>query len=184
VFSLEDNYENIQGQIHLENGSLGADEYYWDFGNNETSTEVSPVTAFNENGDFLIQLFSRNSHGCEDSSSLIYKMLFKGLWVPNAIAVGSVSSVSIWKPIGENLSTYKAEIYDRWGKQVWSSDKLDNGAPSEGWDGSYKGVPCKAGAYTWKISASFKDGSIWPNPDVDYRQNVQESGSGTITLIR
>jgi len=184
MFSIKENYQNIQGQIYLENGSLGADEYFWDFGNNETSTAVSPVTTYTENGDFLIQLFSRNNNGCVDSSSLIYKMLFKGLWVPNAITVGGVSSVSIWKPIGENLSSYKAEIYDRWGKQVWSSDKLENGAPSEGWDGSYKGIPCKAGAYTWKISATFKDGSIWPNSDVDYRQNVQESASGTITLIR
>lgn len=184
VFTLEDNYENIQGKIHLENGSVGADEYFWDFGNNETSTEASPVITYNENGDFLIQLFSRNNNDCVDSSSIIYKMLFKGLWVPSAMSIGTISSVSLWKPVGENLSTYKAEIYDRWGKLLWSSDKLDNGAPSEGWDGTYEGVLCKAGVYTWKISATFKDGSIWPNANVDYRQNLQDIGSGTITLIR
>ncbi len=184
VFSLEDNYQNIQGKILLQNESVGADEYFWDFGNNETSTEASPVITYNENGDFLIQLFSRNSYDCVDSSSIIYNMLFKGLWVPNAISPGAVSAVSIWKPVGENLSSYKAEIYDRWGKLLWSSDKLENGIPSEGWDGKYNGSLCNEGAYIWKISATFKDGSIWPNAKVDYRQNVQDSGSGTVTLIR
>jgi hypothetical protein len=184
IFSIKDNYENIQGKILLQNESVGADEYFWDFGNNETSTETSPVINYNENGDYLIQLFSRNSYDCVDSSSIIYKMLFKGLWVPNAISPGTVSSVSIWKPIGENLSSYKAEIYDRWGKLLWSSDKLENGIPSEGWDGKSNGSLCKAGIYIWKISATFKDGSTWPNAKVDYRQNVQDSGSGTVTLIR
>jgi hypothetical protein len=111
-------------------------------------------------------------------------MLFKGLWVPNAITIGKVASpASIWKPVGENLSSYTAGVYDRWGKLLWSSDKLVNGIPSEGWDGSYKGEFCKEGTYLWKISATFKDGSVWPNANVDYRQNVQDSGSGTITLI-
>ena len=185
VFNLEDNYENVQGKILLKNGSVGADEYFWDFGNNETSTEESPVVTFTENGDFLIQLFSRNTFGCVDSSSLTYKMLFKGLWVPNAITVGTgISPVGIWKPAGENLSSYKAEIYDRWGKLLWSSDKLVNGVPSEGWDGSFEGKSCMEGTYLWKISATFKDGSVWPNANVDYRQNLQDIGSGTITLIR
>ncbi|MDO9257487.1 MAG: gliding motility-associated C-terminal domain-containing protein, partial [Bacteroidales bacterium] len=184
VFSVLDNYENKQGQILLENESLGADEYLWDFGNNETSTAVSPVITYNEDGIFLIQLFSRNKFGCVDSSSIIYKILFKGLWVPNALAAGTLSSANIWKPVGVNLSSYKAEIFDRWGKQLWSSDKLNNGTPAESWDGTYKGILCKEGTYTWKISATFKDGSIWPNANVDFRQNIQSRGSGTITLIR
>ena len=104
--------------------------------------------------------------------------------MPNAIAIGNVSSVSLWKPVGVNLKNYKADIYDRWGKLLWSSDKLTDGAPSEGWDGTNKGILCKAGVYTWRISATFKDGSVWPNADVDYRQNLKGGGHGTITLIR
>jgi len=184
AFKVQDNNKILQGQIQLINESTKADTYLWDFGNSETSTIESPVITYKEGGDFLIKLISRNSYGCVDSSSIMYKMLFKGLWVPNALAIGNATSVGLWKPVGVNLISYKADIYDRSGKIVWSSDKLTNGVPSEGWDGTYKGKLCQAGAYAWKISATFIDGSIWPNADVDYRQNVEQKGFGTITLIR
>ena len=104
--------------------------------------------------------------------------------MPNALALGNALSVSIWKPVGANLKSYKADIYNIRGILIWSSDKLTDGTPSEGWNGTYKGKTCEPGVYMWKISATFKDGSVWPNPKIDYKQNLSDIGSGTITLIR
>ena len=185
VFNINDNYENIQGQIQLENGSLGANEYFWDFGNGETSGLTSPVITFDEDGDYLIQLYAKNEYGCVDSSGVLYKMLYKGLWVPNAFSVGPVQDVRLWKPIGVNLQYYKVDVYNRWGELLWSSNKLtEKGAPAEGWDGTFKDKPCQEGVYVWKITAIFKDGSIWWNDDVGNREGLSSGRSGTITLIR
>jgi len=185
VFNVNDDYENIQGQVQLENGSLGAEEYFWEFGNGETSNQESPVITFDEDGDYLIQLYAKNEYGCVDSSAVIYKMLYKGLWVPNALSVGPVQSIRQWKPVGINLIYYTADIYDRYGNLVWKSDKLtEKGAPAEGWDGTYNEKPCQEGVYVWKITAIFSDGSIWENDDVGNREGLSGGTSGTITLIR
>jgi len=185
VFNVSDNYENIQGQVQLENGSLGADEYYWELGNGETSYEESPVITYTEDGNYLIQLYARNNYGCVDSTGVLYKMLFKGLWIPNAFSVGPVQNVRLWKPIGVNLAYYRVDVYDRWGDVIWYSEKLtEKGSPAEGWDGTYKNVPCKEGVYVWKITAVFSDGSIWQNNDTGNRKGLSAGTSGTITLIR
>jgi PKD repeat protein len=185
VFNVNDNYENIQGQVQLENGSLEADEYFWDFGNGKTSNVASPVITFDEDGDYLIQLYAKNNYGCVDSTGIIYKMLYKGLWVPNALAVGPIESVRQWKPIGVNLIYYTADIYDRFGNLIWKSDKLnEKGAPAEGWDGTLNEQPCQEGVYVWKITAIFSDGSIWRNDDVGEREGLSGGNTGTITLLR
>ncbi len=185
VFNVNGNFENKQGQVQFENGSLGADEYYWDFGNGETSNLFSPVTIYNEDGDYLVQLYTRNNFDCVDSTAVVYKMMYKGLWMPNALAVGPVPSVRLWKPVGVNLALYNAEVFDRWGNRIWQSDKLtDKGAPAEGWDGSFKEMPCQEGNYTWKITAVFKDGSIWHNSDIGNHDGLNGGNVGNITLIR
>jgi len=38
--------------------------------------------------------------------------------------------------------------------------------------------------YVWKISAIFRDGSIWYNQDVGEHKGLSEPVYGTITLIR
>jgi large repetitive protein len=185
VFNVNGNFENIQGQVQLENGSLGADEYFWEFGNGETSNVTSPVITFNEDGDYLIQLYAKNDYGCVDSSGIIYKMLFKGLWVPSGMVIKPVSGSQIWKPVGVNLAYYHAEVYNRWGRLLWQSTELtEKGEPLEGWDGTYNEKPCQEDVYTWKITATFRDGSIWHNEDVGNHENLNSGNSGTITLIR
>jgi PKD repeat protein len=185
VFNVNDNFENIQGQVQLENGSIGANEYFWDFGNGETSGTASPVITFDEDGEYLIQLYAKNEYGCVDSTAVLYKMLYKGLWVPNAFSVGPVQEVRLWKPIGVNLTYYKAEVYNRWGDLLWKSTKLtEKGAPAEGWDGTFNEKPCQEGVYVWKIEAIFSDGSIWWNDDVGNREGLSSGRTGTITLIR
>jgi PKD repeat protein len=186
AFGLEKDFEDVQGQVHFINGSLNADQYYWDFGNGQTSAGESPVVQYDNDGDYLVQLFAYNQYGCIDSTSFLYRMMYTGLWVPNAFAPsGPVEQTRLWKPVGINLAYYRAEVYDRWDALIWSSEALDDkGAPTQGWDGTYKQVPCQQGIYVWKITAIFRDGKIWRNKDIGDHTNMPEQTSGTITLIR
>jgi hypothetical protein len=186
AFNITENYENIQGQIKLLNGTINANQYYWVLGNGTTSMTESPVVTYYDDGNYLISLTSTNTFGCTDTTSILYEFLFKGLWIPNAFTPGGpVEEVRLFKPIGINLASYKAEVFDRWGNLIWSSTLLDpKGSPIEGWDGTIKGNLCQQGVYVWKITGIFRDGSIWRNKDVGNREYLNDQPYGTVTLIR
>jgi PKD repeat protein len=184
AFTLIDNYNGKQGQVKLNNLSAGADDYLWEFGNNKTSTEVNPITSFTDDGTYSIKLISTNQFDCADTTIYEYKLLFKGLYVPNAFAPTSTNlGVRLFQPAGHNLKRYHIQVFDVWGHMVWESTKLDDtGAPSEGWDGTFEGNLLPQGNYMWKIEATFIDDSPWNGSDVGV--SASDKTMGTVTLIR
>jgi hypothetical protein len=186
AFSVVENYENKQGQLLLNNGTINGTQYEWDFGNGKTSMAASPVVTYDKEGEYEISLISSNGQNCADTITMTYEMLFKGLFVPNAFNPTHLDpEVAIFKPKGTNLETYTIEVYDRWGNLMWSSSKIDaKGAPAEGWDGTIHGVMQKQDVYLWKISARFIDGEIWDGHNAGNNENMPQAKTGTVTLIR
>jgi hypothetical protein len=186
AFSYSENMDSIQGQVQFTNGSIGASEYYWNFGNGEISYAQSPTVTYANDGTYQVMLVSVGADGCQDTATLMYEMMYKGLYVPNAFAPGgTVQPTRIWKPVGVNLASYRAEIYNSYGMMLWSSTLLDaTGAPAESWDGSYNEKPCQQDVYVWKITAIFRDGSVWYNQDIGNHDGMPEVVYGTVTLIR
>ncbi len=183
AFTLTNNYDGKQGQVKLTNATTGASGYYWDFGNGKTSVDENPVIGFTEDGSYIIKLISNNEFECSDTTFYEYKLLFKGLYVPNAFSPNNNSlGVRLFKPIGVNLKQYHCTVFDPWGHLVWESVKLDSqGRPSEGWDGTFEGEPMTQGNYFWKISATFVDDTPWTGGDIgqgDY------TTMGSVALIR
>ncbi len=183
AFDIVDNYENIQGQILLDNTSENAIRYEWDFGNNEGSDLTSPVVRYEQNGTYIIELIAWNDNECPDTSYMQYEILFQGLYVPTGFTPDSKDqALKIWKPVGVNLETYQVTVINKRGNTVWQSNKLDeNGSPAEGWDGRTNGEPMPSDTYMWTISAKFKDGRTWNGTDVgDGNTNTY----GMVLLIR
>ena len=85
-------------------------------------------------------------------------------------------------PKGFNLETYTISIYDTWGNLLWYSDKLIDGKPAEGWDGTYDGIVMKLDTYIWKIQATFKDGSQWEGQTSS--RNDKKKTFGNVLLLR
>jgi hypothetical protein len=131
-------------------------------------------------------LVAVSEFGCHDTTLITYDMMFKGLYVPNAFAPGGpIQATRYWKPVGVNLATYDARVYNSHGMLIWSSTALDdNGAPAESWDGMFKGSLCQQDVYVWMISAVFRDGSIWYNTDIGEHEGLSVEKWGTISLIR
>ncbi len=184
AFTLIDNYNGRQGQVKLTNLSTGADNYTWEFGNGKSSTDENPVATFTEDDTYSIKLISRNQFDCSDTTIYEYKLLFKGLYVPNAFAPTSTNlGVRLFQPAGSNLKYYHVRVFDTWGHLVWESTKLDDkGAPVEGWDGTYQGALMPQGNYMWKIDAMFVDDSPWNGSSVS--SSASDKTMGTVTLIR
>ena len=141
---------------------------------------------YTEDGSYPVILVTVSALGCHDTALMTYDLMFKGLYVPNAFAPGgTVQATRVWRPSGVNLATYHAQVYNSHGMLLWSSALLDEkGTPTESWDGTYKYMPCQQDVYLWKITAVFRDGTIWYNTDVGEKQGMPEVKWGTITLIR
>jgi hypothetical protein len=183
AFRVIENLDGWPGRIQLNNRSEGASYFIWDFGNGHSSTEENPVVTYQEDGTYLISLITENEFECMDTTSYLYHLLFKGLFVPNAFAPTSdVEGVKLFKPVGINLKEYHVQVFNRWGELLWESRLIDaQGRPVEGWDGTFKGSLVQQGSYLWRIDAVFIDGSIWEGSAVG---TGQPSIFGTVSLIR
>jgi len=185
-FTLIDNYHNTQGVVLLENNSVDAEYYDWDFGNGETSIEISPEVVYTEDGTYLIELIAYNQYGCPDTTLLEYELMFKGLYIPSAFQIEGPKENTIWTPKGINLKRYTVEVFSLWGDVVFSSTLLTTtGEPAEGWNGWMNNVKSgeilPVGNYIWKASGKFKDDSLWKGMEDD---EGDFHTSGVVTMIR
>ena len=69
--------------------------------------------------------------------------------------------------LASGLTSFKMNIYNRWGQQIFESTSLDG----SGWDGKLNGVQQPGGVYVYTIDVTFKDGQ-------------KENHKGNVTLMR
>jgi hypothetical protein len=182
-FTITENFDELNGKISLVNTSTGANNFSWDFGNGETSNSENPTVTYREDGAYTISLTVTNDKNCSDTYSNTYQMLFKGLYIPNAFAPESSSSLgSVFKPSGMRLQNYLISVFDNTGLLVWHSNSIDEeGTPTGSWDGTYQGQAMPSGTYLWKVQASFIDNSAWKG---SHNGSGKGSEYGTLLLIR
>ena len=182
-FTFTDNTYGMPGKLLMDNQSTGANAYYWDFGNGQTSTDKNPIATYSQDGTYIIKLITNNQFNCSDTTFYKYEILFRGLFIPNAFCPSYNSlAVKLFKPVGINIKEYHIQVFDTWGHQVWESIKLDSqGKPDEGWDGTFNGQPMPQGVYLWKASAIFIDDTVWTGSDIG---KGEYKTFGTVTLIR
>ena len=99
----------------------------------------------------LAQNFSHfvnvNVEGCSRTSPIYieHKDCLPLLEMPNVFTPNSDGFNDRFEPIhAQNLIPLKMSVYNRWGNQVYLSDKLD-----PGWDGHYKDALVPSGNYYW-----------------------------------
>jgi len=165
--------------------------YIWTFSDGQSSSEESPSMTFEPSTTGLDSIRACltviNSFGCSDSVCKSFWVWPTNLVVPNAFApdLDYIGEDALFLPKGHSLDQYEIWIYDKWGNEVWYSDKLDPvlKSPAEGWDGKDQmtGESVPMGVYAWKIRAVFDDGTRWTG-----QNNVHgaHKAYGTLTLIR
>ena len=175
------------GTVEFTNNSVGATVYWWDFGFNDGTNNPNPTYNYSymDDGSYMYTLYAYNDEGCVDSASMNLVVNFrKGLYVPNAIYVGHPDyEVSHFVPKGSGMETYHIEIFDTFGNVIWESEELDDeGKPTGGWDGTFRGITVEQDVYVWKVEATFKDETPWEGKYY-WDEDVMRK-TGTVTVIR
>ena len=162
----------------------GAGSWEWNFGDGTVSTLQNPTHTYANVGDYTVTLKVLNKEGCSATSSQAVRIIgVPGfLYVPNSFMPGSAKNeLQTFKAKGRGIYNWTMTIFNKWGQVLWETTKLDDGAPLESWDGTYKGQPQPQGVYFWKIEVKFINGSEWKGMTYD---SSPPKKTGNIYLIR
>lgn len=149
------------------NLSNNADTYQWDFGDGESSVEMSPQHYYDSAAIYTITLIATNQFGCINSVTLedaVTAMMRGRITPPNAFTpnpngsnggVFTIESLDndVFHPVLEGVIEYHLSIFNRWGERIFES--FDQNI---GWDGYYHNVLCKQDIYIWRIEVSYING--------------------------
>ncbi len=170
--------------IVFTNTTVNGISYVWAFGDQDSSTLTDPTHQYTGEGPYRVTLFTISNHGCRDTVSHTLGVDYTGqLYVPNVFSpeVG-IGESAIWKPKGLSMKEYHVEVFSTYGQLLWESTALENGQPTEGWDGRYKGTLLPQDVYVWKIRAIFTDGKAWEG--MKDPKTGKKAIMGSIVLLR
>lgn len=139
---------------------------------------------FEETELYTTSLVAVNRYGCRDSVSIEHQVVMKGLFFPNSFLPSSSNpQVSRFNGTGIGLKSYHLVVYDQYGNRVWETRALENGHPSEGWDGRGKnGEMLPQGVYIWRAEATFIDDTQWTGKNGD--SGVPQTVQGVVLMLR
>ncbi|MEM6398470.1 MAG: PKD domain-containing protein, partial [Bacteroidota bacterium] len=175
-----DTEDRILGDIQFTNLSQLADEYFWDFGDGNTSTEFSPYHEYQDNIDtFVTLIVSRRYPGglvCRDTAQMrAGPELLNTFWVPTGMVPDAVGQdYGLFGAKGVGVESYTLRVFSKYGTLVWETSSLDeNNRPNGRWDGRLlgEGEIVQQGVYTWRAQ-------------VEYIGGMTFNRVGTVTVIR
>ena len=124
-------------------GSTYATNWLWDFGDphsaNDSSINQSPTHPYTIPGKYIVWLYVTSDFGCKDSTfRWISVQTPTTFYIPNAFDPTSNSSdINVFKPKGKGVDPqrYLMVIFDRWGKEVFTTTDWE-----QGWNGKFNNV--------------------------------------------
>ncbi len=149
------NFDSLELNAENENA-----KYLWN------TNDTSPKIKILRSGKYWVKVLTGN---CLASDTIVIekKECAINLVMPNVFTPNGDGENDVFAPVEyNNIVQAELQIYNRWGRLVFSSNNIENG-----WDGKYNRNECATGVYYWILSYK----------DVD---NNQKNQRGTVTLMR
>ncbi len=115
--------------IELNNRSTPGD-YYWEFGDGNTSTETNPEHSYNDVLEYTVTLEVTDSLGCQDTFSAV--AVPEGeVYIPTSFTPNEDGINDLFEVKGFNITSFELVVVNRYGHEVFTSNSLD-----VKWDGA------------------------------------------------
>jgi gliding motility-associated-like protein len=129
--------------------------WLWHFGQlgyNDTSTFFEPSKDYgNDTGHYNVCLIAKLPFGCKDTfCQVVFNDRLPDFGIFNVFTPGQQNQLNdVYDIIIENETYYNLQIFDRWGKQVYFSDKDYDLNDPRNWNGKLNntGPDCPSGTY-------------------------------------
>jgi gliding motility-associated-like protein len=137
-----------QNEVSFINQSTGATTYQYIFDHQGFYTETPDfIHQYQNSGTDYPLLLVANEFGCKDSIRKTVMVFPFTIYVPNTFIPDEDGKNDVFKAETTfEINEWEFEIYNRWGQRVYYSDQL-----TEGWNGTYQGLDCPDGVYSYKI---------------------------------
>ena len=151
----------INTTVNFSNGSIGASNYQWFFGDGATSNAIDPTHTYPEiEGTYEVTLVASTPFGCTDTVRSIVNVAEELIfYLPNTFTPDGNDFNETFQPLftsGYDPFDFHLMLFNRWGELIFESYDA-----SIGWDGTYGGAAnggelVKDGTYVWKIEVKTK----------------------------
>ena len=134
--------------FEFNNTSIGADFYYWDFGDNQFSSDFEPNHLYSDTGVFYVELAVETINHCVDTTvNPVRVKPVVALFVPNSFSPNGDGDNDgfFFKGYGIKEEGLEFSVFDRWGTLIYYTNTF------RPWDGTYKGKEVQEDAYIWKL---------------------------------
>ncbi len=145
VIAGRDTSYHINEPIFIE--STGTGTLSWVAGEAIACIDCPITQAYpTRNGCYIVEAV--NEFGCyaQDDICITLREDYT-IYLPNTFTPDKDGLNDVFYVYGENFYNLKMEIFDRWGTLLFAS-----GDQRLGWDGSFRGTPCKQDTYIYKVS--------------------------------
>jgi gliding motility-associated-like protein len=146
--------------VNFSNGSTGASNYIWDFGDGGNSLLNNPSNIYGTNGTYTVTLVAYNgSLACSDTATmtiLVYDDVI--ITAPNIFTPNGDQTNDVFVIQSVGLKTLEGKMFNRWGREVGS---WNGTGPNDGWDGKINGNTAEDGTYFFIINATGYDGKTY-----------------------
>jgi len=154
--SIPPDNSNCDLEVQFFNTSLNYSNINWDFGDDQTSTQISPIHLYDVAGDYNVQLRVINEFLCEDTTYLdVTAQIIPTLFTPNTFTPNGDKLNDVFSVSGNCFDEFEMWIYNRWGSNVFYTNDY-----TAGWDGAINGVHCSIGSYVWKATYVGEQGPV------------------------
>lgn len=138
-----------QGTVQFINGSTNSAMWDWNFGDHTTSIHKNNFHTYTDTGIFVVTLIAINEYGCNDTTYGHVRVNAQPqIYIPNAFSPDDDGLNDYFLPEGNGIDVFQMSIFDRWGKEIFSTQE-----PDKGWNGRIKGSGeiVLEGMYVYKI---------------------------------
>ena len=147
VYQMPD--DNLGVDINNSTFALVGLSYLWDFGDNTGSIVEDPESHYYpESGEYTVTLgVTTEINNCykELSQVVLVKPLYY-YYSPNSFTPNGDMMNDTFSPFVVGVETFELFIFDRWGKQVFYSNDIN-----QKWDGTFESTDAQSGTYNFKV---------------------------------
>ena len=133
--------------VNFTNNSINGVNYFWNFDDNNTSTDVNPTNTFMA-GNYSVMLVAQNGPCFDTVYQTIVVVYESVLIIPNVITPNGDGTNDVFEVQYDGLELFNCQIFNRWGTLVYEYDN-----PDGNWDGKFDGDFVSEGTYFYVITA-------------------------------